>query len=197
MKRECGSREQRPVWQILVALAALVLGSAGGCAGKGEDSKKSGGTSTCVSYEASQSPSPGSVGAQEGAGSRCSQAEVEILVTDVSDVFAVSFVATFSSSVVRYDGYSDSGSFLGDDGTSLVVVVDESVGRVEIGVTRVGVGGAEAVGSRRLLRLFFSPRDLGAGALSLEDAVILDSETPPREKSGILWFGGSFQALVN
>ncbi len=173
-------------WAFLVAVS-LTCGCGGGGGG--------GVIQACLDFLAGSSPTAGMVTAQEASGSACDPVAVDVLVTDVSDIFAASFTITYDPSVARYEMLSTSGSVLGCGGTTIQALEDKQSGQATIGLTRQGAAtGCDAVGSGLLVRLFFSKVGTsGSSNLTFSNTKLFGSETPPQEKPGIMWSGGTFE----
>ena len=169
-------------------LAALVF--AHGCSDDGGDDPPG---AACLSFTGDAGPADGTVNASESGGS-CATVEIELTITEVTDVFSVSFSAVYDSALLDFVGVSTAGSVLGSDGANLDVLVTQMDGQVAVGVTRQGSTGVDAVGPQPLLVLEFSrAAAAGAGMLTFAQEVVLGSETPPQVKPGILWAGGTLQ----
>ena len=162
------------------------------------DNEKIDSQSSCLSFVADPAPTPPSVLAQEASDSTCRSLKVDLIITDVSDVFATSFSLVFDGAIARLEDVSTTTSFLGSDGATLEVVTTPGPDGVQIGITRLGVAtGVDASGPQILARLRFAALlPAGATGVSFEDTRILDSETPPQEKSGIVWTGGVLEVLL-
>lgn len=173
-----------PARAALLLFMAVLLPSCDGGDG--------GGAQVCIRFMASSAPASGTVVARE-AGQACTVVTVELVVTDVSDVFSASFVAVFNPGLASYAGLDTGGSFLSSDGTALEVLEDVQSGRVTVGLTRLGSStGIDVVGSEVLVKVLFRRvADSGSGILDLQNTKLLGSETPPQEKMGIQWFGGT------
>lgn len=172
----------------IASLAALL--AAGGCGGGGGGVQE-----RCIGFLASADPAPATAVARQAAGSTCGEVVIEIVLTDVSDVFAVEFTASFDTAVAAYDGYSLAGSHLASDGAQVLVLESKQPGAVSLGLTRANSSsGVSFAGGRGLVRLLF--RRAGTadrGPLSFSSTRVFGSEQPPVEKPGIEWIGGTFQ----
>lgn len=177
----------------LLVLVATSLHCGGG--GRGGDVLPS----TCITFSASAAPGSSMVVAQQGSGSQCDLVEVELVVTDVDDVFAASFIVVFDAALAQYQGTSLSGSLLTSDGAQVQVVERTlQAGQVSVGLSRLGtnVGGIDFTGTGSLVKLLFQQNPgagTAAGSLTFGNPRLLGSETPPQEKTGVQWSGGSFQ----
>jgi hypothetical protein len=170
-------------------LTAILLVSSGCGGGDGGGAA----AAPCLSFVGAQAPAAGRVVARLAAGGSCAARAVEIVVTDVSDVFGAQFVLTFDASRVSYAGASAQGSFLTSGGAQVSVQEGGGGGNVTVGISRVGVStGVNVTGSQVLIRLTFAPVAVGASTLSLSNAILFGSQTPPQPKPGLTWSGGSF-----
>lgn len=181
----------------LAALAAGVSACGGGSSGGGGG----GGmmpNPACVAFAGSTAPSASTVTADDGSGSTCALAEVEIVATDVAGVFGAAFTVTFDPAVVQYVSVDTSDSHLRTGGTSLQVLDGNppaGASEVVIGITRVASTAVDFVGSQTLCRLRFQ-RVGGAGtmsALGFKDERLLDVGNPnPGPIPGVTFSGGTF-----
>jgi hypothetical protein len=178
------------------AVAALVTVSfflSPGCGGGSGD----GGVlvDPCLSFSGAQAPAPGQVVTRLTSGGSCRARFVEIVVTDVSDVFSGSFTVNFDATKVAFGNASGEGSFLAAGGTRVNVVQSTPPsGSVTIGITRVGVAtGVNVTSPQVLVKLSFAPLAAGNATMTLTGAQLFGSETPPLAKSGLTWTGGTFQ----
>lgn len=182
---------------LLMAVAALGCGGSGGSGGDGGGGGGGGGMSAvCISY-AGSAPASGAANTAKGSGSVCNTVVVDVLLTDVTDVFTVAFDVTFDPDVARYDGHSVAGSHMSSDGAAVDVIETKSAGHVHLGVTRLNPAvGIDFTGSHNVIQLMFGkPSGAGAGdvaALTFSSTQVFGSEQPPVEKSGIAWPGGTF-----
>ncbi len=180
----------------LSGLLALAL-AAPGCGGG------DGAPSICVAFLAGATPAPSTAVAQPASGSVCDIVVVEIVLTDVSDVFTVDFTVSFDPSVARYEGYSLAGSRLTSDAAEVeqlemrVPPPPEEARQVILGLTRVNPStGIDFTGTQTVVRLLFRKAlasGTGSSPLTFSDTKVLGSEEPPQEKPGITWSGGTFQ----
>lgn len=148
---------------------------------------------TCVEFTPAAASAPGTVAAQKNASSSCGAVGVDLVVTDVADIFAIEVTVAYDPAVVTYEGVSTSGSLLGSDGTSLEVLDGGQSGLIAVSISRFGVvSGVDAVGSQTLATLLFSrPGDAGVTGLSFSAAALYDGDAPP-QPIPVQWFGGGF-----
>ncbi len=143
---------------------------------------------TCITFiPASTGTPPEKVVLQEGAGSTCDEARVDIMVTDVDDVYGAGFVIEYSGAIVAYQGFSTTGSFLEDDNVNTQIVQDGPIGSVTFSITRVqdanpaSSDGVDVSGTRLLGTLRFTSFSVGGPAeLTLTNNNLFDSGTPPQ-----------------
>jgi len=147
----------------------------------------------CLSFVGAQAPAAGKVVARLAAGGSCAARAVEIVVTDVSDVFGAQLTLNFDASKLAYGGASSQGSFLTSGGAQVSVQQDGTGGTVVVGISRIGVNtGVNVTGSQVLIRFTFAPLAVGSSTLSITSAQLFGSQTPPQPKPGLTWSGGSF-----
>jgi hypothetical protein len=128
-----------------------------------------------------------------GAGTTCDDVVIELVVTDVTDLFAAEMTVTFNSAVAVYDGNSVIGSVLSSDGAQIEVLEHEQPGQVTLGLTRLAADGVDVTGSAVLVKIMFQKPALDDGStpLGIPSGSLLGSETPPQVKGGIQWVGGT------
>jgi hypothetical protein len=151
-----------------------------------------------MTLDPAAAPAASTVVARQAADSTCEILQVELVMTAVPDVQTVEFTASFDASVARYEGVSLSGSTLTSGGADVDVFEDEEPGRVTVALTRFNTG-VDFVPEGTLVRLIFgraTDADGAAGALVFSDTRIFDSDTPPNEKTGIQWLGGTFRIAL-
>jgi hypothetical protein len=170
----------------------IVAGVMLGCGGGGDD----GGTGTmptCVGFTAASPAASNTVSTRESSGSTCEVARLELVVTDVDDLFGASVTVTFDPAVVSYEGWSTTGSLLESDGADLELLENVDAGAVKIGVSRFGADtGIDVVGTRLLLTLRFrKATDNGATPLAYTNGKLTGSEPQPQVKPGVTWVGGT------
>ncbi len=184
------SRGANPLGRALGALG-LAPALLAGCGNGG------GGTvpSICFSFVPDAAPSASTVVARSGSGSSCELLVVELVLTDVTDVFAVSFRASFDPSLLAYDGHSLAGSHLTSDGAQVQALETVGQGEVQLGLSRLNpAGGIDFGGPQVFVKLLFRKpvgAQGGSGRLDFADTQVFDSQQPPQPKPGIVWLGGT------
>jgi hypothetical protein len=179
---------------IFHAFILVTLAVSCGCGGGGGG----GGTvqpSVCVEFTAASAPAAGLVVARSATQSTCDVLVLDVVVTDVTDVFAADLEVGYDNAVLRYDGHVDTASFLGSDGAVVETIGPQSdaTGSFTVGITRVNVTtGIDVTTPAVLIQLRFRRvAQSGSGSVSFPDGSLLGSEEPPVEKPGLTWRGGT------
>jgi hypothetical protein len=182
----------RPRRAILAAL--LLIGTLPG-AGCGGDNSPSPIDEVCVEFAPDQAPAAGTLTPVLVEGSTCETIFVDLLATDVNDVFGLDTVLSYDSELVRFRGWSNAGSYLRNDGAELATLINENaIGEITIGMSRVLVQtGVDIAGPETLLRLEF---DIATGTAQTGDVelradCLLDSQDPPQSIQGVTCVGGT------
>ena len=174
-------------------VVSLVLALGSGCGGNDSGPGSVVPPGTCVDFTSAAAPSAGTVVARKNATSSCDVLGVDLVVTDVADIFAVELTVEYDQAVVNYDGVGTSGSLLSSDGAGLQVIDGGQGGRTSVSISRFGVvTGIDAVGSQVLATLIFRrPGAAGVSNLTFSGADLFDSDAPPLPIA-VQWFGGTF-----
>lgn len=154
---------------LLVALAACGGGGGGG-----------GGTPPTVpmprfTFTPGGAAGAGSVALSTASGSTSSLLRLDLVATQATDLYGVSFDLAFPAQTVRFDSATE-GVFLSAAGavpTSFQVFVSEP-GRLVVGLSRLG-DAAGVSGTGTLLTLQFGAVAAGSGTLAFEEARAFDS----------------------
>ena len=175
----------------LLAGCLMVVSAMLACGGGSDGGSKTSGT--CLTFAAAASPAPGMVVMREGSASTCDRAAIDLVATDVADVFGASFTVSFDPDLVDYDGYSVSGSALTSDGAQVEVLATPGHGQLVFGISRfLTPDGIDVSGTAPLVRLYFRNLDrTGSGALALPTGSLDDDSTPPQEIPGVTWHAGT------
>jgi hypothetical protein len=116
---------------------------------------------------------------------------VDVVITDVNDVFTVSFDLAYDGTLLDYLNLTE-GNFLDEGGTvPTSFLVSEQSGRIIVGASRLGqVGGVNANGDEILMSIAFRVKKSGSDSVSFENNDIINFSGPPPIQ-GIEWFGGT------
>jgi len=176
----------------VIPLALTFLLPALSCGGSGGSTAGVVEPAVCLEFAPDADPSPGTVVARRGGATTCDRLALDLIITDLGDVFAVDFKLGFDPAILRYDGYVATGSVLEADGAPVTVLTDVKTGLLELTIARLGAewGGIDVVGSQFLLRVYFVRNaDSGGSPLSFSGGRIWNGagELIP----GVAWFGGS------
>lgn len=175
----------RPLLGVILLLGGMVL--AQGC-----DEETTTGPPPCAVFTPAEDPAAGTVVARYGDESTCEQAIVELVVTDVDDVFGLNTQVMYNASANRYIGYTTVGTVLGSDGASVVPLIAETTsGTIEIGMDRISDTGVDITGTGMLVQLYFSPSAVGSAPLTLEAGCLWGAGDPPVSLPAVTCSGGT------
>jgi len=179
----------------VVFLAASLLA---GCSSSSEDASVDDGYSgPCLELTPAGPPVAGTVTLEASSGSTCDLLEVDVMVTDVSDVFSVNFQLTFDPSVATFDGYSTSGSFLGAAPDLGEFVLNRSPDTVLVSLAQLSRTGADATGTEPVIRLtFLRAADTGSADISFTSGEMMATQPPPRTMLDLQWLGGLLDVIL-
>jgi hypothetical protein len=140
-------------------------------------------------------PVPSSIVTRSSGGS-CGTLRLELVATDVTDLFEASFRVTFDPTVMEYDSFSVTGSHLSSDGVQLQVFDATAAGMVDIDVSRIGSATGIDFNGEVLISLSFDRvQSFGSASapLTISNELLQDSDAPPVVIGGITWFGGTVE----
>ena len=179
-------------------LAAAIVAFAGGLApGCGSDDNGGVQTNSCVALQNTTSPAPLTVVARDGISGDCGLLRVDLVVTDVTDLFGANFTVTFPSNLLSFASASETGSVLTNGSAVSVQASTPAAGQLVVGITRLGATGVNVTGGAQLLRLtFVRTGTSGNGTLGVAGQ-LLDSDTPPTVIPGITMSGGMVVVFQN
>jgi hypothetical protein len=154
----------------------------------------------CIEFTATSQANAGTVTSRLGTDSQCAAAAIEIMATDITDVFAFQSHITYDPDVVVFGGYSTVGSVLEEGSDVAVLVEEEALGELReltIGASRVAPAvGIDVDGSGLVITLFFSQSALQAtsGDLTLGEPCLLGyGVDEPLPKAGVACSGGTIR----
>ena len=147
----------------------------------------------CADFVPSEPPAPGKVVTRLRDDSTCSFAIIEVVGTDINDVFSVATHIEYAFTAVAFDSLSTLGSVLAQDAGEPITWVEELVpGEITIGVSRNADDTVDIVGTQVLMTLLFVPFDLGASDMTVQTPCLTSGEEPPEPLGDVSCFGGSF-----
>jgi len=107
--------------KIVPLLVVFLLGAGlmPGCSSGGGDNPVE--NPPCLRFDADSAPTSGEVTARRGSASTCDQLVLEIVVTDVADIWTVGAVVTYPNDIMTYRSMDSSETFLAEDGNNVIV----------------------------------------------------------------------------
>jgi tRNA threonylcarbamoyladenosine modification (KEOPS) complex Pcc1 subunit len=148
----------------------------------------------CVEFTPAAQASAGAVTSRIDADSECGAVGIEIIATDIDDLFGFYSVVTYDPDVVSFGGYSTVGSVLESGGADVAVVVHELVlGELTIGASRVSDVGVSFDDTQVVIELVFTQfaQQTVSGAISLDEPCLLSSLEPPLPMNAVSCSGGT------
>jgi len=147
----------------------------------------------CIDFIPSN-PLPGSneVTAQKGLGSDCETAVIDVMVSQVANLYGAAFDATYPTDLGSFGQASGEDSVLASDGAEVSMLTAETgPGELVVGIARLGTASGIDVADGLLVRLSFDVIGAtGTGVLDFTNTYLLDANAPPQSIPGISWFGG-------
>ena len=183
-------------WRTI--LGATLVAFAGGLApGCGSDDNGGMQTNSCVALQNTTTPAPLTVVARDGNSGDCGVLRVDLVVTDVTDLFGANLTVTFPSSQISFASASEVGSVLTNNSAVSVQASTPAAGQLVVGISRLSTTGVTVTGGAQLLRLnFVRVGSSGSGALGITGQ-LLNSSTPPAVIPGITMSGGMVVVYQN
>ena len=125
----------------------------------------------------------------QGSGGVANRFVLDVRASQVTDLYGVSFNLEFPSARLRFiPGGTTEGSFLSANGSTDLIVEEDSPGVLVVGLSLLGnVGGRD--GSGTLLSLAFEPVSAGSGPLQMREHDAVNSAGDVMDQ--IQWIGGS------
>jgi hypothetical protein len=183
------SDESKVRWLPLLALAGSMAAAllCGGCSSEEEEDDPLS-CSLNTSFTAPASPSTGKVTLQTSS-TPCGELNLDVVFTNITDIFTVGFDLTYPVGTFVFDGYSE-GPLLKQGSPSLapsfVVSHDSASGRVSVWASRLGTTGTvSASGSIVMMTLSFRALQPGQGSIAFDlssspvQEQVLDDSSPP------------------
>ena len=174
---------------LVVAAALMLFAASCGGSGGGDGGMVS---TTCVDFTPATDPGVGKAVARENGGS-CEEILLDLIVTDVDNLFAAEFTVTFNAALLTFQGLDATGSVLSSDGADVEVLQQPVSGSAVVGISRIDtMTGIDVVGQGKLISIRFRRfGPTGNGAVGFTGTTLLDGQAPPQAVPGIQWFGGT------
>jgi len=185
-------RRQAPAWVLLALLSSPLFFSCGGNSSTSTGSVTPPGA--CLDFTPAADPAPETVVASEGGATTCDRLAVDLIISDVNDLFTVDFKLAFDPDLLRYTGYDETGSVLASDGEPITVIDDVQDGLISLTITRFGASldGIDVVGSQFLVRIDFAREaESGVSPLDFSNERLWNSAFPLELIHGVEWHGGT------
>lgn len=120
---------------------------------------------------------------------------VNVTLTDASGVYAAAFEVLFDDTHTVFLGFTP-GSVFEQGGNTPNYTVNTvggatNPGRIVVGVSRTGPAATNVSGTKTVLGLQFRVKQAGVFPLSVQNAVVYDSQPTPQPIPGIAWFAGA------
>lgn len=182
------------VWSVLVLVIPSLVACSGGDSTGGVVNNGGGSSTLSASFVPDMSTplAPGSVSLQQGSTSG-NLVTIDAMVTDVTGVYSAAFDLVFNPAQAEFVGRSAGGML--ESGNVSVNYTAQLAGtsRVVVSASRVGaVGGTNADGSERLIRLTFRVTRSGSSPVSIENSDLFDAQI--QSTAGVSWAAGSVSA---
>lgn len=177
-----------PALPVLV-LTALLASCGGG--GGGGGSPTAPGPSITFSGPAAAASS---ISLRRGSGSGTTVLVLEVLASEVSDLYGVAFDLRYPSDLLSFEGATE-GDLLSEEGTvaTSLQLAESPPGNLVVGVTRLG--GVDTVsGSGVVVALEFHSQASGSGTFSFDDNEALDATG--NILVDVTWTAGSVQVRL-
>jgi hypothetical protein len=151
----------------------------------------------CIGFTSATPPAPGAVACVKGEEATCELLAIDLIITDVDDIFLAEFTLVFDPAIATYEGMSAEGTILESDGTQLTMIENPQPGEVTILISRLGAafGGIDAEGEQFLARLYFSKAAAGGSSTMFFSSARLfglrDGQFFPEIIPGVEWSGGT------
>ncbi len=176
----------------LILLLALVTAPA--CGGGSGASPGGSPTPLAASFVPDQpTPVANNVAMAQGAKSN-DVVTINVTLTDANGVYATAFEVVFDDTHTVYLG-STHGSVFEQGGNAPNYTVNASgatnPGRLIVGISRTGPTATNVAGTKTVVGLQFRVKQAGVYPLSIQNAVVYDSQPTPQPIPGIAWFAGA------
>jgi hypothetical protein len=119
---------------------------------------------------------------------------INVTLTDVSGAYATAFEVVFDDTHTAYLGFAHGSVFeQGGNVPNYTVNVSGATnpGRLIVGVSRTGSTATNVSGTKTVVGLQFRVKQAGVYPLTIQNAVVYDSQSTPQPIPGIAWFAGA------
>jgi hypothetical protein len=125
----------------------------------------------------------------QGSSSVATRFKLDVKASQVTDLYGVSFNLEYPEARLRFlPGSTSQGSFLSSNGSTDLIVEEDSPGLVVVGLSLLGdVEGRD--GSGTLLSLEFEPVSAGSGSIQMKQHDAVNSTGDVMDQ--VEWIGGS------
>jgi len=177
----------------LVLILALVTAPA--CGG-GSGASPGGSPPPLAASFVPEQPNPVANNAAMAEGAKTNDVvSINVTLTDASGVYATAFEVAYDDTHTVYLGFTP-GSVFEQGGVLTNYTVNtvsgaSNPGRIIVGVSRTGSTSTSVSGTKTVLGLQFRVKQAGVYPLSVQNAVVYDSQPTPQPIPGIAWFAGA------
>lgn len=183
---------------VALLLALIAAPACGGGGGGGASSPGGSPTPVAASFVPDQpAPGPNTVALGEGTVSG-DVVTVTVTLTGTNGVYATAFDLLYDGTHTSYIGFAPGNALEQGGNTPNYTVTANPSGtpaRVVVGVSRTGPTGTNVAGTKTVLSLQFRVKQTGVYPLTIENAVVYDSQATPQPISGIAWFAGAVEGV--
>ena len=177
----------------LVLILALVTAPA--CGGGSGASPGGSPTPLAASFIPEQpSPAANNVAMAEGAKTN-DVVTINVTLTDANGVYATAFEVVYDDTHTVYLGFTPGSVFeqggISPNYTLSTVSGATNPGRIIVGVARTGSVATDVSGTKTVVGLQFRVRQAGVYPLTVQNAVVYDSQSTPQPIPGMVWFAGA------
>jgi hypothetical protein len=181
----------------LMLVLALITAPACGGGGGGSDP---GGSPTPVaaSFVADQPAPSGNTAAMAQGTASNDIVVVNVTLTGTNGVYGTAFEVVYDAIHTSFLGFTPGTVFEQGGVTPQYQITAESSAtppRIVVGISRTGSTGTNVSGTKTVVSLQFRVKQAGVYPLSIENAVVFDSQATPQPIPGIAWFAGAVEGV--
>lgn len=177
----------------------LALVAAPACGGGGGESDPGGSPTPIAASFAPDQSSPGSNTVALAEGSKANDiVTVNVTLTGTSGVYGTAFEVVYDATHTSYVGFAP-GTVFEQGGVATQYQITASPGatppRIVIGISRTGSSGTNVSGTKVVVGLQFRVKQTGVFPMTIENAVVYDSQSTPQPIPGIAWYAGAVEGV--